>query len=296
MAVAAAEALNLGTWATRAAYAADVLGTADYLKQKLKSIKMPKTSKKRSYPKRGRKRTTRNKRTRRSKSRSWKKSRLAKIGHQVGSGNAKRWVNVNAAISENLRTIYTIDLTNVPPGTAINQRRRDMVNIRGFKMSHQFKNNNPNPVILNYAIVMDKRQMDGVAAVTDEDFFRGNFTQRAQNFALTLSGTVMNSLSLNPERFVILMRKRMMLGPGFVTDPEATSQTGYSYDVTKSYRYFNHYVPIRRQFRFEDDKCQTPLVLIYWYDFFMAPPDQTQTTNVVDHQIYGVTYFKEPKV
>jgi hypothetical protein len=296
MAVAAAEALNLGTWATRAAYAADVLGTADYLKQKLKSIKMPKATKRSRTTKRGRKRPYRSKRTRRSKSRNWRKSRLAKIGHQVGSGNAKRCVTTNLAISENIRTIYTVDLTSIEKGSNLNQRRRDMVNIRGFKLSHQYKNKSPNPVIINYAIVMDKRQMDGVTAVTDEDFFRGNFTQRAQNFVLSLSGTVMNSLSLNPERFVILMRKRMMLGPGFVTDPEATTQTGYSYDVTKSYRYFNHYVPIRRQFRFEDDKCQTPLVLIYWYDFFMAPPDQTQTTNVVDHQIYGVTYFKEPKV
>lgn len=293
MAAAAAELLNLGVNAKRAAYAADILGTTDYAVSKFKQLKRMVKRKRTSH------------RTRRSSSRmrrykrrsSARRYRINQLGFKVGSGTAKRYLALNVTASEATRTLFTGVMTEIPKNTITNDRidhrQRDIVNLRGFKVHWQLKNNLNVPLIFNMAVVMDRRQLDGMGAVDSNDVFRGNFETRANNFNTASTATALNSFNLNPERFVILKRKKFILGPGFTGNNPTLS--GYSVDVSRSYRTFKFWLPIKRQIRYEDDVAQSPVAMIWWYDEFMAPAMRAPQINAVDLQIYAVTHFKEPK-
>lgn len=304
MASLIAEGFELGETLTRAAKVADALGTVDWIKdkfnQRFNRKRMPK--RKRTYSrrtKRGRKRTVKRRQYKR------KRSQLDKIGFRVGSGTAKRCVALNVASSEDTRTLYSTLLTQIPkvgPNVPeINARKRDAVNIRGFDFNFQFKNKHTKPVIVNMAWIHDRRDVDGgTGSMSFDDFFRGNFTQRGQNFPTNLGspalkGIELNAFSLNPDRFVILKRKKFVLGPSFPAE-QPSIETGYNFDSSKPYKFFNYYMPIKRQFRYEDGLCQSPIHVIWWYDEFQSVLGQQPQINKVDLQGYIVTHFKEPKL
>lgn len=290
MALAVAEALELGATAKNIAWGADILGTGDWLKDKGKQMVRYYRKRRRSYGGgrlRKRARYSRRAPTRRRRHVYIKRRR---IGYRVGHGTSKRFLCANFQNVEETRTVYRIDLTAITKGDGIDQRERDMVNLRGFHVCLSYRNVTSEPVVINVAIVHDRREADGGAQpIAEEDFFRGSGTQRAIDFGEQLTGQQMNCLKMNSDRFIILKRKKLLVA----NVPPATPG-GYYNGVSKNWKEYKMWMPLKRQLRYEDGNCQTPLALIWWMDGPFTPAN-TVAISGIETFAHVVTYFKEPK-
>jgi len=225
---------------------------------------------------------------RRSRAKKAKFSRR-NIGEPVGSGTAKRYVTETInPVNEDTRVLYQYGLTDIDQGTAINQRERRMVNLRGFKICMEVKNIATTPLYLNVAILSPK---DGAADVTTSDFFRGAGANRGRDFGIGLNSNEFHCLPINSDRYTILKHKRYRLVPGN-TPSDTASLNGYSY------MNLDWWVPLKRQIRYDADTGQPEsgkVYMVYWADNFSTAggsavnPAQMVVTRRV------VTYFKEPK-
>lgn len=282
MAVALAEALNLGTTATRLGYLADTLGTADYIRDKFKGMYK---RRRKSYGTVSRKRR---RVVRRRKRHVYRKRRY--IGHPVGTSIAKRNERRNFT-TEATRTLYQINLTNITKSidNNISERQRDIVNLRGFRLCFDFANISAFPVHVNWVVVYDKRDSDGLQTIDLEDFFRGNGDQRALDWDNTLTSQQFTRSGLNADRFVVLRRKRFLLN----ADGDATGI--YSNPSRTNFRTMKVWVPLKRQLRYEDDVCQTPIKVMYWFDQWQSGSGTTPVAGVMRTMSMCTTYFREPR-
>jgi len=283
MALAFAEALQLGATAKNIAWAADVVGTGDYLKDKFKQSMR--------YYKRKRygSRNFSRKRRRFSRRRRSLVVRRRGIGHRVGSGVAKRVSLDVDASSEPTRTFQWFELTQIQKSINdnIDRRQRDVVNLRGFNICMTFRNKLNVPLMFNVCVLHDRRQAGIASALANGDFFRGNGTERAVTFDAALGGIDLYCKKLNTDRFIVLKRKKFAVAGRLIQD--------YTYGDMKNWRNLNMWIPIRRQLRFEQDRCQTPIILVWWFDAPDTAPLAGATPDAVETSVRSVTYFREPK-
>lgn len=217
---------------------------------------------------------------------------------RIGTGGAKvarckRHTSENSNIGLfNTRTLYQRNLTAILHTTtnSIQDRQRDIVNIRGFKFCFHVRNNGTVPQYHNVAVVFDKRSNDGSATIASNDFFRGLYSERALDFDQNLL-TALNfhCLPLNKDRFTILWHKRFVLGPG------STPAAAYTARNRDNYKTFMKYLPLKKQIQFEDDNPQSSIWLIQWADRIDASIASIPQTNDWSLSRTIITYFREPK-
>lgn len=225
--------------------------------------------------------------------RAWRRNRgrlKNRIGKAPGTATSKRCAIVNTdVISKATRTIYEINLVQIPKTTtnAIDSRQRDIVNVRGFKLCFQIRNKRPEPLLFNMAVVYDKRSNDAAVVVNENDFFRGAGNDRGQAFSNTLTSNEFHCLPLNKDRFTILWHKRFMIG--------GDSDTTDIKNVTRNYRMFHKWLPLKKQIAFDDDNAQSKIWLIYWGDRFLEPASAAAASDTFDIMEYHKVYFREPR-
>lgn len=232
--------------------------------------------------------------------RAWKRSRKTpkyrrrtNIGHPVGSGTAKRHEITNTYGFVNSRELNFQDLTDIDKTTAlaINERNRNITNIRGFRICYEIANKREKPLIFHLAVVHDKRSNDATVTVTTNDFFRGWNTTRAVDFGIALGSMEMNCNPLNTERFTILKHKRIHLS---VTQGATGTYTKFVAG-NANYRMGKMWVPLKRQIRYEDNAAQSKVWLLWWCDEFDTQPASPIVSDAMDFNRHIITYFREPK-
>lgn len=215
-----------------------------------------------------------------------------RIGFPKGTATSKRAATVtNTGDPLSTRTLYYENLVNIAKTSTneIDKRQRDNAYISGFKICYDVLNYSVNPVLLNVAVVYDKRSNDGTVIMALDDFFRSSEgNNRAKDFSITLDANEFHCLPLNTDRFSVLKHGRFTLGP-------TQSATVGAYTVNReNYKSIMWWVPLKKQIRYNDGNAQSKVWLIWWCDKFQAGTGVAAVT-IGQTQIHAVTYFKEPK-
>lgn len=186
--------------------------------------------------------------------------------------------------------LYSNDLTAILQGSEQFNRERGVVNVSGFKIRlFMFNLQNSTPVWVNVAVVGLKNPAGG--ALSGTAFFRNEGgTSRAVDFnAVGSSGLQQTFASINTDDYVVLWRKRFMLG---------RFSTGAQWNDTmrNTNKTIIKYIKYNRQVRWEnaesnvatDGRCH----LVYW---FQNPGDMTSiiASNTVGVSQKCITYFRE---
>ena len=220
------------------------------------------------------------------------RGRAQEIGEPVGSGGAKRSIQLHDVTDFPTKTLYSHEVTEIGKSSinSINQRQRDIINLRGVKYILELNStsNDLRPSIVNYAMISPKgganvRDPVTPSSVTTVDFFRGFQTTRSQNFADTFSSVYLNQGVINSDKYNILMHKKCFIGGGNDTTPRAKHITGY--------------IPVNRQIRYDDgaiNSCNSPIFFVAWQSFITDLATNSATPAVMSIAFERICYFKEP--
>jgi hypothetical protein len=124
--------------------------------------------------------------------RRYKKLRadLRGIGETIGVGTAKRTTTYNQTPADMLaRTMYVREITAVQGATnldvfdRIDQRQRDIINLRGFKMCVEMQNTTGRPLLFNWAVISPKGVEPGFPQAANQDQKPANEDGIARNLS-----------------------------------------------------------------------------------------------------------------
>ena len=222
------------------------------------------------------------------------KNARKRIGKPVGTSTAKSKIIVNTGLaSKNTRTQYIIDLSEVPKSDAIDNRVRNIINVRGFKFCMFVHNREDIPLTFNIAVISPKAQT-GVDTV---DFFRGQGAkQRGIDFATFNTSLEFKCLPINTDKYNILRHKRYTLGAaGGEVNPQ-----DWKCDRRCTYMEFMWYTKLNRQWQYDSTTDNGPesgrVFLVYWADTWGTDGGAAPIVNAYAVMEKHLLYFKEPKM
>lgn len=221
------------------------------------------------------------------------KARTRRIGERVGSSSTKK-TQITAGTGNQITTTGVLLLTDLTAISStnnndINLRQRDIINLRGFKICMEIRNNlDVGPLYCNVAVLSPKQNEDNESIATN--FFRslGDVERRGIDFGdPLLSDMDRHCRPINKDRFTILKHWRFMCD---------VNGNGTEYRQQRAnWRYFEKWVPLKRQVRYEGNNTDAQngiCVLVWWFGF------HDQTTPQLDAVTYRqnlITYWREPK-
>lgn len=186
--------------------------------------------------------------------------------------------------------LYAADLTAIAQGNEQYNRERGIANVSGFKLRmFVFNLQNTTPVWVNIAVIGEKNPVGG--ALGSIAFFRNEGgSSRATDFnAVGSSGLQQAFNSINTDEYVVLWRKRFMLGR-FATGAQ------WNDTMRNTNKRIFKYIKYGRQVRWEAAESTTATDgrtrLVYW---FQNPGDMTSivASNTVGVYLKAITYFRE---
>ena len=188
-----------------------------------------------------------------------------RIGHPVGKANAQRvYNNLNSRIDCGSKTLYGVPLTQLSPGTEIDERLRGVINCRGFQVCQEVQNKHTGPLYVNIAIVHAKNESIASVADLEPNFFRATGVERGIDFgSSSISGLGYHCNNLNTDALNIIKHKRYKLGEKYASGP-FKSESSSNYMTTK------WWVPMKRQLRYDRTTTSEPegghIWLVWWCD------------------------------
>jgi len=198
------------------------------------------------------------------KSKRTNKKRKHTFGSSPGSATTQRAITrTSARVPVASRTLTSYDLVDINRATnhEINRRSRDIVNLKGIKLSMNIVNGSDQPLYVNVAVIVPKYDQSQ-STVRIRDFFRGNANGRGTDFDTNLSALELNTLPINRDQYHVLYHRRMTLGP-------AGTVGGYNTDANRSYATINKWIKVNRQIHYENNEPVNGRVqLAYWCDEF----------------------------
>jgi len=205
------------------------------------------------------------------------------IGHDPGTGTAKTDIGAQQTTLVATRVLNTAACLNMSRGSGLNDRERDIIDLRGFKVCISAQNLRTNaPMFLNVAMVTSK--FDPTQAPGTAGFFRGEGASRGTDFADARTGTEFRCLSINTDKYYIQKHMRMSMHK-FNTNQ-------------KDFLVKEFYIPIKRQIRFDTSggtSLNRQFFLVWWCDTLLAPSGGASVANAMNFQYKITTYFREPK-
>lgn len=220
-----------------------------------------------------------------------------RIGHRKNKSNSKRYLIKQDPTAQPSDTLNQNTLTSIGAAATLNKNARetDAVNIAGFKICLNFRNNSDQPLYVNVAVISPKDQV--AAAIPVGDFFRADgLNTRGISFAdSSLNALQKHCMPINTDLYHILWHKRFKLAGQYDSSPgpdPSHFSSGYP-----SYMTMEKFVPLRRQITFDntsstssDDVCY----LIMWHNHQHDGTGITPASNLVVGK-YITTYFRESR-
>lgn len=191
-----------------------------------------------------------------------------RIGEKVGLSSCKR-VTTIALGSQDVPALMFLphNVCNLGKGSAINERERDIINCRGFRVRMHIQNLSYYPVTWHMALVAPKEDWNR----TGDGFIRGHYGTRDLNIDEVQSGVENNENAVNTDKFVVVKHHRIKIGPSGDPDTTQTSAVNrYNFaNVRQNWVYKEYFFKLNRQLRYEDSNanCLTPMYLCTWFDY-----------------------------
>lgn len=245
-----------------------------------------------------------------------------RVGQNKSSNESKTrviatnaYLAFDAILNMNSRTLYGFDCTAIPrfdstatSGSTSSLRESRLytsVMIKGIKILAEIKNNsNSSGVYFNFALISCKNSRpqlnDGTSGyplladlIASDGFLRSYASSRDENLDSTLSSLVINHAPISTDQYNVIKHERFFLGP--TSELGNTSKTIINTSSSdKSYQTLNMYVPINRQFVYNDDgttECETPIFGVYWCDQQFVAPAAAASANLCTIQLRPITFY-----
>ena len=133
-----------------------------------------------------------------------KTDRQSPVAEQVISQRALYLDKIN-----NVQTLVNATDDILPSGIKPNIRLRNALDVKGWKITLGLYNENDWPLFFHYAIISP------IDDSTEEnmylDFFRDYDVNTDLNFSVGISGAAMNNLPINPDKYAVLLHKKIFI-------------------------------------------------------------------------------------
>jgi len=219
-----------------------------------------------------------------------------RIGHKKNKSNSKRQLIKQDPVAQPSDTLNQNILTNLGSAATLsrNTRETDSVNIAGWKICLNFRNNSDQPLYVNVAVVSPKDQL--TASIPTSDFFRSDASQRGINFDdAGLNALQKHCMAINTDLYNILWHKRFKLAGQYDSSPgpdPSHFSSGYP-----SYMTMEKFVPLKRQLTFDNTASQAAddtVWLVMWHNHQHDGTGITPASNLVVGK-YITTFFRESR-
>jgi len=185
------------------------------------------------------------------------------------------------------RTLYSFELTTIAQGADENERKRHVINCKGFRLCFHVYNTDPQPKFLNIAVLCPKhRQTD----ITTADFFRGTDGQRGSDFSIARSALEFAYNPINTDNYHVLRHHRYQLGTPS-DSAQYNSDTGPVNWLSRKM-----WVPFKRQITYDTgtvSSCDTPIFFVYWYDRMRSGAGQAAETGDMNISFQHTMFFTD---
>lgn len=189
---------------------------------------------------------------------------------------------VNTARSS--RTLNTWTITDIPFGTGINERQRNEVKIRGFRLRFYVRNNIIDQQTFRIAILSPKNNQ----IVLNDNFFKGYDTEKALDFSTTRTGLELVASGINTRDFNILWHKSFNLAP---------TDSTHRYNQANTSKYIKTYIPLKRTLLWDSPADAEPssdrCFLVYWCDRNLNISGAAPTGSAFIESFDVVTYYDD---
>lgn len=212
----------------------------------------------------------------------------ARIGMPIQRGPARRRNTlfiIPAGSSWESRTLNKYDISNIPQGTEITQRTRNMINLKGFRICGSWLNtSDTNNQFVNYALINPKNNVN----INNDEFFRSYGTERSLSFdSPELTAMDYHCRPINTDDFNIISHKRFKLS---AKSSDTQNNTSHEHRVMR-------YIKCKRQLRYtaygEQEYASTPIWFVWWFDSEGKPPESVPEPGVL-LDLRVITYFSNP--
>lgn len=211
------------------------------------------------------------------------------------SGTSKQAVTSNNTPAlYNTRTLYDWEITDIGKTTTnnIHQRQRDMAYVSGFRICAEFRNVAFRPLLVNYAVLYDRRSNLGTVVPSNDDFFRAaSGDQRGLDFNDSLTSHEFHCNPLNSDRFVVLKHMRFILGTAGGND----TSDAYTETNRENWKALKMWVPLKKKLTWEDGQQNNKIWLFMWCDRFFEAAGTVPQLNQLQYSAHVVAYFRDPK-
>jgi len=219
------------------------------------------------------------------KRRAAKRRARMQVGNRIGTSNSKKLDTVSLGVQAMAgNTFHYQELILPNEGQNIDQRERNLINLRGFKICMDFAarvGDNNDCLYMNLALVTNRKDTSSNVVSTSR-WFRGNGDDREEDFDTVLLGIDRHCRPINTDEHTVFFHKRMKLG--FAQTARYPKQCC----VMK-------YVPIKRQIRFTAAGVPDTRFFLVWYASDSTSSGNTATANKFGCTWHHLTYFREPK-
>lgn len=201
---------------------------------------------------------------------------------------SKTRVTGTNAGSIDTRALYVQSVTDIPFGTGINERAKDNVRIKGFKIRGELRNSQETQLIVfRMAIVASKN----ANLPTATNFLKGYDTDNGLTLGTARSGIQNCMYGINEREFSVVWQKTIRLAPRLANNASTI------YDNTKAQRKVSAYVKLNRTLQWDSavdaDPASDRLFFVYWCD---NPVENAGGASILNAMYRGyeiVTYFND---
>lgn len=231
-------------------------------------------------------------RSRLNRKKSFRYAQVRTIGERVGTSRCRSVQTSSLSASYDTQTLNTVPLIqNLFEGTGNNQRMRDLINVRGFKMYLEITaGENSRMLYVNLAVLHNKVDAQ---SIDTQDFWRDNESDRAIAFdALGVDALRRYTGQINTDKYAVLWRTRFRIN-------SANATTGVSqFPNIPVSKVIVKYLPLKRQIRYQDqDTNEVPIDQVYlcWWCDQYAEESNTVLPEALVMNFRNIMYFRNTR-
>lgn len=202
-----------------------------------------------------------------------------------------------------INTLHALHLTTIQHGVGADERERNVVNCRGFRIRFNVQNfyteniePGATPLYMNMALVSPRGyQITSATQNTylNEAFFRSFGSSRVRNFDAPLAGLTRHTLPINTDKWAVIWHHRKVIGSQSGEEKFSSGAGG-----PRNWHSLSRYIKVGRQTRYVDGtttSCQNQIWLLIWFSPFNQNSGSTDTVKAANAWLSVIQYFKDPK-
>ncbi len=213
-------------------------------------------------------------------------------GYPLGGKTAKTFT-VQVPLLLNPYTIATIPVDRIVKGSGIDQRERDIVNLKGWKTRFHVHSTYAVPITMRFAFISPRQTLGANPTEQAIGLLRGYGPNRSVNLGLGNTGQTNCINPINDDLYMVMYQSKMEIGP-------TAGATGYTGGVQENWHSLEKWIPLNKQLRYfaqTEGKSETPIYLVFWFDSKIRAAGDAfsviSATGVANIRVDAIAYFHD---